>query len=161
MPTSTLILGLGNILLSDEAVGAVVARRVQERWPNRPGFHYLDGGTLSFTLAEPIALAARLIVVDAARMDCTPGTVQIFEGAAMDHRLRYHGRSVHEISLADLLDMARLTDTLPMRRALVAIEPARIDWGDSLSPAVAAAVEVAAARIDELIAGWGQDDEPS
>ena len=40
----------------------------------------------------------------------------------------------------DLLDMARLSDTLPRHRALVGIQPGNLDWGDDPSPPVAAAV---------------------
>jgi hydrogenase maturation protease len=115
---------------------------------------YLDGGTLSFTLGGPIAECSRLIVVDAAIMGDPPGTVRVFEGEAMDRQLRRHAKSVHEVSLADLLDMARLTDSLPARRALVGIEPGLVDWGSELTPAVAAAIPEAIARIRDLLAAW-------
>lgn len=154
MQATTLILGLGNTLLSDEAVGPRVVEQLRQEAPAREGIRYLDGGTLSFTLAEPIAAATRLIAVDAARLGEPPGTVRVFEGETMDHQLRAHAKSVHEVSLADLLDMARLTDSLPSRRALVGIEPAKIDWGECLSPPVAAAVGEATARIRALIERW-------
>ena len=41
-----------------------------------PGVTFLDGGTLSFTLAEPIAEHDSLIVVDAARFGEPAGTVR-------------------------------------------------------------------------------------
>jgi len=155
LQATTLILGLGNtLLLSDEAVGPRVVEQLRQEAPAREGIRYLDGGTLSFTLAEPIAAATRLIAVDAARLGEPPGTVRVFEGETMDHQLRAHAKSVHEVSLADLLDMARLTDSLPSRRALVGIEPAKIDWGECLSPPVAAAVGEATARIRALIERW-------
>jgi hydrogenase maturation protease len=155
MAATTLVLGIGNVLLGDEGVGAAVVRRLREgAAPADETLCCLDGGTLSFTLAEPIGAAARLIVVDAAAMDTAPGTVRVFEDAAMDRQLRRRSASVHEVSLADLLDMARLTDSLPARRALIGIEPAHIDWDDALSPPVAAAVPVAIAEVRALIARW-------
>ena len=63
-------------------------------------------------------------------------------------------KSVHEVSLADLFDIARLTDTLPAQRALIGIEPEQVDWGDQLSPAVAAAVPEAVSRIQTLLQRW-------
>jgi hydrogenase maturation protease len=95
-----------------------------------------------------------MIVVDAAALGEPPGTVRVFEGDAMDRQLRRHAKSVHEVSLADLMDIARLTDSLPARRALIGIEPGHIDWGDTLTPAVAAAVPVAVAEIDRLLRQW-------
>jgi hydrogenase maturation protease len=154
----TLILGLGNVLMADEAVGPVVVRRLEcEADPSAP-LLFLDGGTLSFTLAVPIGDCPRLIVVDAAAMGDPPGSVRVFEGEEMDRQLSRHAKSVHEVSLSDLMDIARLTDSLPPRRALIGIEPALVDWGDALTPAVEAAVPLAMARVRELLARWDARD---
>ncbi len=149
-----LVLGLGNDLLTDEAVGIRVIRHLAERQPRPEGVDLLDGGTLSFTLAGPIAAATGLIVVDAARLGATPGTVGVFEDEAMDRKLAGACSSVHEVGLTDLLDIARLTDSLPPRRCLVGIEPAEIGWGSALTPAVESAVPAAAARVVEIIERW-------
>jgi hydrogenase maturation protease len=150
----TLILGLGSILLTDEAVGAAVLRALEPMAANDPRLTLYDGGTLSFTLAGPIGDADALIVVDAASMGDPPGTVRVFEDAAMDRQLSRHAKSVHEVSLADLFDIARLTDSLPARRALVGIEPERIDWGDRLTPRVEAAIPHAVSAIEGLLRQW-------
>lgn len=149
-----LVLGLGNDLLSDEAVGIRVVHHLAEGGLVPPGVELLDGGTLSFTLAGPIADATGLIVVDAARLGATPGTVAVLEGEAMDRKLSGACSSVHEVGLADLFDIARLTDSLPAHRCLVGIEPALIEWGSSLTPRVAEAVPLAASRVLEVIARW-------
>jgi hydrogenase maturation protease len=152
----TLILGLGNVLLTDEAVGAAVLKALEPIAEQDPDLTLYDGGTLSFTLAHPIADADRLIVVDAAAMGDPPGTVRVFEGAAMDRQLSAHAKSVHEVSLSDLFDIARLTDTLPAQRALIGIEPARVDWGDQLTAEVASAIPDAVAHIRALLTQWRQ-----
>ena len=81
--------------------------------------------------------------VDAAALGAAPGSLRVFEGEAMDRQVSLPAKSVHEVSLADLMDMVRLTGRLPERRALIGIEPAVIDWCDGLTPAVAAAVPAA------------------
>ncbi len=154
MTPTTLLLGLGNTLLTDEAAGPLVVERLKAEDQTEGRILYLDGGTLSFTLAGPIADCQRLIVVDAAAMGTPPGTVQVFEGMAMDRQLSLHAKTVHEVSLADLFDIARLTDTLPERRALVGIEPAVVDWGSEPTPVVQAAIPEAMARVHDLIAAW-------
>ncbi|HYN78973.1 MAG TPA: HyaD/HybD family hydrogenase maturation endopeptidase [Lamprocystis sp. (in: g-proteobacteria)] len=154
MTQQTLILGIGNVLLADESVGAVVVGRLQAAADPAAPLLFLDGGTLSFTLAGPIGDCPRLIVIDAAAMGDVPGSVRVFEDDAMDQQLSRHARSVHEVSLTELLDIARLTDSLPTRRALVGVEPAVVDWGDALTPAVEAAVPVAMERIRELLKRW-------
>lgn len=156
MSPSTLILGLGNSLLSDEGVGIEVVQRLETE-AALEGVRLLDGGTLSFTLAAPISESTRLVVVDAAHMREPPGTVRVFEGEAMDRQLSGKGRSVHEVSLMDLMDMARLTDTLPCPRALVGVEPAQVRWGYALTQVVEAAVPEAMSAVRALVERWNQE----
>ena len=158
---ATLVLGLGNVLLTDEAVGPTVVERLAAESRGDPDLRFLDGGTLSFMLAVPIEACERLIVVDAAALGETPGSVRVFEDDAMDRRLSHNAKSVHEVSLADLMDMARLTGRLPKRRALIGIEPAIIDWGDQLTPRVEAAVPRAMAEVRRLLRAWDTRGLPS
>jgi hydrogenase maturation protease len=152
---TTLILGLGNVLMTDEAVGAEVVRRLERQSDPDDSLLFLDGGTLSFTLAAPIGDCPQLIVVDAAAMGEPPGSVRVFEGEAMDRQLSVNAKSVHEVSLSDLMDIARLTETLPAQRALIGIEPEFVGWGDRLTPAVEAAIPNAIAAIRAVLARWG------
>lgn len=154
-PTRTLILGIGNTLLSDDGVGNHVIQRLQHDYPDCPDAEFVDGGTLSFTLALPVAEATALVVVDAANLGAAPGTLQLFEGAAMDRFLATGTqRSVHEVGLIDLMALAHLTDTLPPRRALIAIQPAATGWGEQPSAAVAAAIPAACDLAMRLVRQW-------
>jgi len=150
----TLILGLGNVLLTDEAIGVAVLAALTGDAEADPSLRLLDGGTLSFTLAGPIGDATQMIVIDAAAMGEPPGSIRVFEGVAMDEQLTLHAKSVHEVSLSDLIDIARLTDSLPMRRAMIGIEPALVDWGSELTPPVAAAVPRAVSEVRTLLQRW-------
>lgn len=151
----TLVLGIGNTLLTDEGAGIHVVNHLADRHPNRPDITFLDGGTLSFTLAEAVASHERLIVVDAAITGGAPGHVVCFEDEAMDRYLQGNRKSVHEVGLADLLDIARLSDSYPSHRALVGIEPESMDWGEKPGEAVAAAITEAADQVMSLIDRWG------
>ncbi len=149
----TLVLGIGNTLLSDEGVGVHVVRRLQTTPVD--AVRYLDGGTLGLSLTAYMADAESLIVVDAAELKAAAGSVQVFEDAAMDHYLKAGGRrSVHEVGLIDLLAAISLAGELPTRRALIGIQPGSLDWGDSPSPRVAAAIPHACRAVSELIERW-------
>lgn len=153
---TTLVLGIGNNLLTDEGLGVHAVRWLETHHPDEPGLTYLDGGTLSFTLAEPIAEHDNLIVVDAARFGEPAGTLRCLEGDDMDRYLTGNRASVHEVGLMDLFDIARLSDTFPTRRALIGVEPAALDWGEHLSPAVAPSLPRIAALVLDLAARWRQ-----
>src|SRR5574340_964079 len=151
----TLVLGIGNTLLTDEGVGIHVIAALASRLAHLPDVTLLDGGTLSFTLAGPIEEADALIVVDAANIGTKPGQWTLLKGDEMDAFLMSNRRAtVHEVGLTDLRAIAILAGHWPDKRAMLAIQPADIDWGDYPTPAVAAAIPPACAAIHELIEEW-------
>ncbi|HEB67389.1 MAG TPA: hydrogenase maturation protease [Gammaproteobacteria bacterium] len=152
--TRTVILGIGNTLLGDDGAGIHALRALEARCDDA-NVQFVDGGTLSFPLTEALGDAGRLIVIDAAQLDAPPGTVRVFENGAMDaYVARGPCGSVHEVSLAELLDMVRLLGRLPEPRALIGIQPAVVDWSETPTPAVAAAIPQACARAQQLLAAW-------
>lgn len=152
--TRTLVMGIGNILLKDEGAGVHIVERLRELNPDAPDIVWLDAGTLSFTLAPEVEASRNLIVVDVTQLKAAPGTVQVFVDAEVDRMLASHGRSVHEVGIMDLMDMARLVEQLPERRALIGIQPEAIEWGDWPTPAVAAAMPAAQREIAALVRSW-------
>lgn len=151
----TLILGLGNTLLGDEGAGVRAIHRLQSQWPDLQDVEYVDGGTLSFTLAGPIEDADQLIVIDVAELHKAPGTVEVFEGEQMDRFIGEGKKTTpHEVSLLDLLAIAHLSESLPHNRALIAIQPQSIDWSETLSAAVEQSLSLVCDRAFALIRRW-------
>ena len=147
-----LVLGIGNTLLADEGVGIVAMRELEARYGAREDMEFLDGGTLSFTLAVPISECDALLVIDAAELGAAPGTVHSFEGAEMDRFMGANRKSsVHEVGLLDLMSISLLTGHWPEQRALIGVQPAKVDWGETLTPAVAAALPEVSKIAGEII----------
>ena len=154
--TQTLILGIGNTLLSDEGAGIHALNLLQLYHPDLQNLTYVDGGTLSFTLAAYIEDCDNLIVFDAAELKAPAGTVMAMVGTEMDEFLGAARRSPHEVGLLDLFDIARLTESLPTRRALIGIQPQHIGWGMSPTEPVESALPVAVKEAEELLVRWNQ-----
>lgn len=151
----TLVLGIGNTLLTDEGVGVHVLKALEPMLAGCSDVTLLDGGTLSFTLAGPIEEADALIVVDAANIKSEPGEWALLEGEAMDAFLMSNRKStVHEVGLTDLRAIAILAGHWPDKRAMLAIRPGIVDWGEYPTPAVVAAIPPVCAAIKELIREW-------
>ena len=154
----TLILGIGNTLLTDEGAGIHALNHLQSAipniWSDIPNLNFIDGGTLSFTLAVWIEDCTNLIVFDATELHQPPGTVNVFVGAEMDEFLGTTKRSVHEVGLIDLMDIARLTDHLPEQRALIGIQPDKMTWGMKPTAAVQNALDEAVGEAVKLIQQW-------
>jgi hydrogenase maturation protease len=151
-----LVLGFGNVLLGDDGAGVRLALRLRaELGPEAARF--VDGGTLSFTLLGAVESTDALLVIDAAELQGAPGAMALFEDEAMDRFLSgARRRTVHEVGLIDVLDMARLRDCLPRRRALLCLQPAVIDWTEALSPPLDAAMPEAARQARGLLRRWSE-----
>jgi hydrogenase maturation protease len=77
-------------------------------------------------------------------------------GEQMDAFLGAARRSPHEVGLLDLFDIARLTETLPVNRALIGIQPQTIDWGMSPTKAVESSLPYAVKEAVNLLVQWKQ-----
>lgn len=149
-----LVLGFGNVLLSDDGAGIRLVERLRSEL-GTDAAQFVDGGTLSFSLLPYVEAAHSMLVIDAAELDREPGAICLFENAAMDDFLKMsRRRTVHEVGLIDLLDMARLLGCLPARRALLCIQPSRIDWSETLSAPVTEAMSNASRQARAMLERW-------
>lgn len=155
----TLILGIGNTLLTDEGAGIHALNHLQSEYPNISNLTFLDGGTLSFTLATWIEDCTNLIVFDATELHSPAGTVKSFVGPAMDEFLGRSKHSAHEVGLLDLMDIARITEHLPVNRAFIGIQPDKMDWGMEPTTAVENALDKAVSEAIHLIRIWQSTEE--
>ncbi len=132
------VLGLGNLVHCDDGAGvhAIALLQVDPRVPM--GAVLLDGGTQGLGLLHHISSARRLLVVDAVDVGELPGTVVRFEGAAL--RGLPGKPSVHQLGFADLMVALELLGESPGEVVVLGIQPASVEWGSELTPAVAAAL---------------------
>ncbi len=150
-----LILGLGNTLLSDEAVGVRTVEYLQDLPDDQTaGLKLMDGGTMGLSLLVDMEDADALVIIDAAHLSAIPGSIKIFQNTDMDDFLRNRGRSPHDIGLDDLMDGLRLREAVPERRALIGIEPQILTIGEDMTAEVAAAVPRAGEAVLQLTREW-------
>jgi len=149
---TTLILGIGNLLLCDEGVGIHVIRALESGAAGAlpPHVRTLDGGTGGFHLIGEIQSHPRVILIDATLDDKPPGTITILEPR---HAADFPPLlSAHEIGLRDMIETMTLTPPVP-RMTLITISAANInEVGMTLTPAVAAAIPGVIAAIKKLLA---------
>lgn len=146
MPDRVLVLGLGNVLLTDDGAGVAAVCRLIRDWEVPEGVSVLDGGTLGLSLLPYIEDTKHLILVDAVRAGAAPGTIVRVTGdevgPAVATRL-----SPHQVGVADLLQGASLIDREPGTVLLLGIEPERIALGVTRSPSVEGAIDALVAEV--------------
>jgi hydrogenase maturation protease len=155
-PCKTLVVGLGNPILTDDGIGIHVVRQLAARWDG-DGVEFAEASVGGLRLLELIAGCDRLVLVDAIQTpDGTPG--QIHRLAAGDLRSSLHAGSTHDFTFRGALAWGRQVGlALPADDAItiIAVEAEDVlTFGEALTPAVAAAVPHAAAlALTALVGG--------
>jgi hydrogenase maturation protease len=151
---TTLVLGVGNLLLSDAGVGIHAIRRLVERPELPEEIRVVDGGTAGLDLLHHLEGISHLIIVDATEGGQPPGTLTRLEGEEVPAHLALK-MSPHQIGRPDMLFAARMQDIYPDEVVIWGVQPAATGVGLELSPTVAAQVDVPVDKVIEELARWG------
>lgn len=157
---SVLVLGIGNLIMTDDGIGVRAVQLMAERYRFPAGVTILDGGTLGLDLLPKLEGVDRLLVVDAIETGKQPGTVVRLSGDDVPFALETKV-SPHQMGLKDLLAVASLQGYLPGELVLLGMQPARIEMGTELSPAVASGLEPLIHTIVKELEQWGIGVEPA
>jgi hydrogenase maturation protease len=151
----TLVLGIGNLLLSDDGVGIHAIRRLQSETQLPANVELMDGGTLGLSLLGHLEGVSHLLVVDAVEMDKPAGTLIRLAGEQVPAYLALK-MSPHEIGLPDLLFAAKLRDLYPREVVIWGIQPARMAAGLELSEPVGRQLDALLREIVTELARWSE-----
>lgn len=144
------VLGIGNILLSDEGVGVRALELLHATWELPAGVSLIDGGTSAMELLDELENVDLLIVLDAVRAGRAPGNLIHLTGDKVPVFFRTK-LSPHQIGLADVLASLDLLGTPPRETVIFGVEPLCLETGLELSEPVAAGLpEMAHRVVDEL-----------
>jgi hydrogenase maturation protease len=138
------VLGVGNILLSDEGVGVRVVEYLSEHYDFEDNLNLVDGGVLGVRLMGVVADTDILIVVDAVCNQGVPGTLYRMEGDQVPRRVLAK-QSMHDLDLPEVLALCAAIDHSPTT-IVVGIEP-----GDMTTLSVELTPTIAG-KMDELCA---------
>ncbi|KAA0895083.1 HyaD/HybD family hydrogenase maturation endopeptidase [Oryzomonas rubra] len=155
-----LVLGIGNLVMSDDGVGVRVVQELQKRCRFPPHVEIMDGGTLGLDLLPKLEGIGRLLVVDAVETGGTPGTLVRLSGKELPIALQTKV-SPHQMGLKDLLAVAELLGHAPREMVLVGIQPASIEMGAELSINITAQLEKMIGNVLTELNKWGVEVRPS
>jgi hydrogenase maturation protease len=127
------IIGIGNLILTDEGVGIHAVRELEKRglpeW-----IEIIDGGTSTMELLDVIHGAVRIIFIDAVKGGGEPGTIYRITPDDLQEESE-HPLSIHQVGILDVLDMVKQLGGNP-DVVIIGVEPKEITWGMELSPEV-------------------------
>lgn len=133
MNKEVVVLGIGNILMSDEGIGPRLIEKLDACKESFPHVEFVDIGTRSMSLLHLMADRRKAIIVDCALMGTSPGTIKRFipQDVSSIKQLRHF--SLHEADVLGIIEMSRQLGQCPETIVIFGIEPQSLEPGQSLS----------------------------
>jgi hydrogenase maturation protease len=149
------VLGLGNVLMGDDALGPWVIEDLLARWEFPEGVSVVDVGTPGLDLTPYLADAETVILVDTVKAEGPPGAIRVYSRGELLARGPQPRVSPHDPGLAEALFSLDFAGCAPKSVTLVGVVPEKVEKGVRLSPAVRAAVPAASEEIAGRLAWLG------
>ena len=152
-PQTIAIVGVGNLLLSDDGAGIHAIRRLRGDSRVSSMARLIDGGTVGTDLLAEVCGCEKLLIVDAVNAGLPPGTTIRMDFSGPDAQ-KIDTRNAHQFGIQGLLDDLRLLGQAPRQVVLVGVQPAAMGLGTQLSPEVAGALPVVSAEVVRQLDRW-------
>ncbi len=137
----TLVLGIGNTILTDDGVGCRVAQRLKRRLQGREDITVKETSLSGLSLLEEMAGYERLIIIDAIQTKSGGKPGDIYKLSPEDFKIG-HMAVVHDLGLFSALELGRkLEMEMPREVVIFAIEAKdMVTFSEKLSPEVERAI---------------------
>ena len=148
----TLVLGLGNPILSDDGVGIKIAHEIRKQL-NNPNVTVAETSAAGLSLLDSIVGYDKVIIIDAIQTEKGQAG-QIYNMGSEDFSLTKHLSSPHQINLVTALELGRMLNlAMPQEITILAVEAKDVStFGESCTPAVKKAIpEVVKIVLEELV----------
>jgi len=147
----TLILGVGNPILSDDGVGIHVARILREK--GLPGVDVEELAASGLELLDVVLDYDKVVIVDAIKTDSgVPGEYYVLE--EKDFEKSVHGASPHGVNIATALALGRqvVPDRMPKEVVFIAVEADDlVNVSEELTERVRAALPIIVKRVTQEV----------
>jgi hydrogenase maturation protease len=141
------VLGLGNVLMGDDAAGPWVVEHLRAGYEIGAGASLTDVGTPGLDLVPHIGGARVVVLVDTVKSAGKPGELRLYRKEEILKHPPGPRTSPHDPGVKETLLYLDAAGKGPEEVLLVGIVPGRVEKGLGLTPAVAAAVPEAAEAI--------------
>ncbi len=132
-PSQLAVVGVGNLLLSDEGIGVHIVRALRKtHLPSHVSV--FEFGTRGLEILDAVESFGRVVIVDAVRSGAAPGSIGRWRVGEIIDASAPSMVSLHQVDLLTTLKIGRATGKLPEDVVIVGIEPKDLSPGLELSP---------------------------
>ena len=143
------VIGLGNILLSDEGIGVHLVRQIAKQQDNFPGVDFIEAGAAGMNILHLIANRKKAVIIDCAKMGEKPGTIRRFIANEVVSIKQLTHFSLHEIDILKVLNLSKQLGECPAEVIFFGIEPESLNPDQNISRTLSAKNDLYIADIRE------------
>ena len=152
------ILGIGNLLLSDESFGVHVVEFLEEHYSFPDSVTVLDGGTAGIYMAPFLEEHDPVFVVDVVNLDnAKPGSLYTFTADDARNGSMQTRMSPHQLGILEILDICKLRGIQPETVEFFCVVPESLATGLEMTDVVSSQVEKISKLLVERLQGMGYD----
>lgn len=151
------VLGLGNILHTDEGFGVEAVKRMEASTDFDQQVEFIDGGTQGIYLLDYIKSPDRLLIFDAVIPLNNKLKVHVYNQEELP-ALMQQKISSHETGLGDLLSLAKLHEKMPEKIVLIGVPPQDLKMHIGLSSKIEALMPEALQIAEKTVREWLEEE---
>ena len=148
------VLGIGNIILSDEGFGVRVVEYLEKNFTFPENVQLIDGGTLGVELTHFITGTQRLLIIDSIDGGAEPGKIFHLRGEEIKKHFSQK-ISAHEVGIQEVLTILELTNKKIPHIELIGAQPFSLEAGVELTEPMKKLVPLFADKAIEILRSWG------
>ncbi len=152
--TENTVLGIGNIILSDEGFGVRVVEYLEKNFRFPENVSLIDGGTLGVELTHFIKGTRRLLIIDSIDGGAEEGKIFHLRGEEIKNHFAQK-ISAHEVGIQDVLTMLELSGKKIPCVELIGAQPFSLEAGVELTAQMKKLVPLFADKAVEILKSWG------
>ena len=148
MVAALTIIGVGNRLRGDDAVGSLLIDKLQEQ---NYDVELIDAGTDALGVLEYLNGRDTVYIIDACRMGREAGELVVFGADEAEMIMAQDQISLHGLGLAEALKLAASLEMLPRALKIIGIEPLSVELNGEISKPVKEAMTLAMDHIHRVV----------
>jgi hydrogenase maturation protease len=142
-----IVIGLGNVLLSDEGIGIHLVRRLSSRQEEFTSIEFIDAGTAGMALLHLIANRKKAVIIDCAQMGAEPGAIRRFTTYDVQSVKRLSHYSLHEADILQVINLSKQLGECPGEIVFFGIQPETLAPSRNLSKTLSDKIDIYVADI--------------
>jgi hydrogenase maturation protease len=152
------VLGLGNVLMGDDALGPWVVHHLEALYEFPEDVSVVDVGTPGLDLIPYVAGPCGIVLVDTVHVTgAAPGTIRVYDRDALVRFAPKPRLSPHDPGVTEAILAVEMAGEAPAFVTLVGVVPGAVATGVGMTPALQDAVAAAAETIVAELVARGYD----